>query len=78
MYFPTPIPFASEYPLIVKWCEPFTVSVTHLDRVFVLPEPVHAIGVRAIPYLLPHSLLSSRSIQAADCMYVTPHRGMRR
>jgi hypothetical protein len=31
MYFPIPIPFSSEYPVILKWCEPFTVSVTDVE-----------------------------------------------
>lgn len=33
MYFPTPIPLASGYPAILKWCDPFTVLVTDVDAV---------------------------------------------
>lgn len=33
MYFPIPIPFESEYPVILNWCDPLTVSVTDVDEV---------------------------------------------
>lgn len=33
MYFPIPIPFDNEYPVILNWCEPFTVSVIDVDDV---------------------------------------------
>jgi hypothetical protein len=33
MYFPTPSPFESEYPAILKWCDPLTVSVMEVEAV---------------------------------------------
>lgn len=34
-YFPIPIPLDKEYPLILNWCVPFTVSVIDVDEVVV-------------------------------------------
>lgn len=31
MYFPTPIPFEREYPVILNWCDPLMVWVTEVD-----------------------------------------------
>ena len=33
MYFPIPIPFDSEYPVILNRCDPLTVSVNDVDDV---------------------------------------------
>lgn len=33
MYFPIPIPFDSEYPVILNRCDPLTVSVNDIDDV---------------------------------------------
>jgi hypothetical protein len=33
MNFPTPVPLESEYPAILKWCDPSTVLVTDVDAV---------------------------------------------
>lgn len=33
MYFPIPIPLDSEYPVILNWWEPLTVSVIDVDEV---------------------------------------------
>lgn len=38
MYFPTPIPFDNEYPVILNRCEPLTVSVIDVDDVVAGPE----------------------------------------
>lgn len=33
MYFPIPSPFDNEYPVILNWWDPLTVSVTEVDVV---------------------------------------------
>lgn len=33
MYFPTPSPLESEYPAILKWWDPLTVSVMEVEAV---------------------------------------------